>query len=466
VTNKASLSVEDAFERALGEILTRVFASASAAVPRSVAIGYSGGLDSSALLHLAHGIARSRSISLHAFHVHHGISPNADAWLAHCRDQCARMGVAFDARHVDLPQRDERGVEEAARMARYAALGELCRAHGVPVLLTAHHQDDQAETVLLQLLRGSGVAGMSGMESMNTAPGLLGDPDLLMARPLLGVTREALERFMQARGVDYVEDESNLDTRYARNALRQEVMPALGQYFPGFQQRLARSAGHAQSAQQVLNEVAAQDLAACMEGACIDVGRLRLLSAARIDNTLRYWFASRGVRMPATAWLDEMRTQLLQAKADAQVCVMHPDCTIRRYRDRIYLTPRADDVEGALQIPFRWDGEAQMEFAAFGGRLLFEAAEQGVDAAWLRQQSLLIHYRSGGERLKPAPNRPTRSLKHHYQALDIPAWERERLPLVSTKGGLLFASGVGMDCSHFGSAGGSLIRLRWETDNR
>lgn len=463
MTNKDIAATQSEFERALGEIRTRVSLSGSAA-PR-MAIAYSGGLDSAALLHLLHAYAQHHGLELFAFHVHHGLSLNADSWLAHCEQQCAALGVAFDARRVQIEKKEKSGIEEAARHSRYAALGEMCRTHDVPLLLTAHHQDDQAETVLLQLLRGSGVAGLSGMDSANHAADLLGDASLLMGRPLLQLARVDLAAYTTAHAIPFVEDESNLDPRYARNALRHQVMPALAQHFPGFQQRFARTAQHAQSAQRLLIELAAQDLALCLDGACLDVSKLRQFSADRIDNMLRYWFGLRSVRMPSTAWLNEMRTQLLEAKHDAQLCVTHADCHIRRHRDRVYITPKLDP-ETLEQEPlaFNWQGEAAIHFAEFGGALFFEAAEQGADATWLRSQDLTIQLRSGGERLKPAFNRPTKSLKYHYQACDVPAWERERLPLVFAGKQLLFAAGIGMDCHQLSSEAGPHIAFRWQFD--
>jgi tRNA(Ile)-lysidine synthase len=468
-------AVVEAFERALGEILTRVCVSTedrcapanheSQSPANALAIAYSGGLDSSALLYLAHRYAVERGIPLFAFHVHHGISPNADQWLAHCKDECARLGIVFDSRLIKLPANGKTGVEEAARLRRYAALGEMCRIHRVGLLLTAHHEDDQAETVLLQLLRGSGVAGLSGMDAVNTAPDLLGDDRLLMARPLLSVSRVALAHFVSRNGIAYVEDESNVDPRYARNALRHQVMPVLAQAFPGFQGRFVRTARHAQSAQRMLVELAAQDLAMCADGKCLDIDRLKKLSSDRIDNVLRYWFGSHGVRMPSTSWLSEMRTQLLDAKEDAQVCVTHADCEIRRHRNRVYLTPRLDDdPSDVMPITFRWQGEDEIHFPAYHGALVFEQAELGIDSEWLRQHDLQIHYRQGGERLKPALNRPTKSLKYHYQALNIPAWERERLPLVSHGEQLLFAAGIGMDCHCLASPSLGAIQLKWVPD--
>ncbi|CAL61462.1 putative tRNA(Ile)-lysidine synthase (tRNA(Ile)-lysidine synthetase) (tRNA(Ile)-2-lysyl-cytidine synthase) TilS [Herminiimonas arsenicoxydans] len=464
MTDKDIAATQSEFERALGEIRTRVSLSGSAA--QKIAIAYSGGLDSAALLYLLRAYATQHGLELFAFHVHHGLSLNADQWLAHCQQQCAGLGVAFDARRVQIANQDKSGVEEAARHSRYAALGEMCRAHDVPLLLTAHHQDDQAETVLLQLLRGSGVAGLSGMDSVNHAADLLGDATLLMGRPLLQLARADLEKIVTSNAIAFVEDESNLDPRYARNALRHQVMPTLAQHFPGFQQRFARTAQHAQSAQRLLIELAAQDLTVCLDGDCLDITKLRQFSTDRIDSMLRYWFGSRGVRMPSTSWLNEMRTQLLEAKHDAQLCVTHADCHIRRHRDRVYLTPKLDPASlEQAPLAFRWDGTTAMQFAEFGGTLFFEEAEQGVSAEWLRGQALTMQLRSGGERLKPAWNRPTKSLKYHYQAGDVPAWERERLPLVFAEKQLLFAAGIGMDCHSFSTQAGTHIQLRWQFDS-
>jgi tRNA(Ile)-lysidine synthase len=316
---------------------------------------------------------------------------------------------------------------------------------------------------LLQLLRGSGVAGLSGMETANTAPDLLGDPDLFMARPLLDVSRNELQQYAASHAIAYVDDESNADPRYARNALRRQAMPALAADFPGFQQRFARSAAHMQSAQRLLNELAAQDLAACLEGECLHIDRIRVLSGDRIDNLLRYWLGMQGARMPSASWLSEMRKQLLDAKDDAQLCVTHADGHIRRYRGQIYWTQKTEsDLDSIVPFDFSWNGETEIAFSAFRGVLHFIEEEQGIDAEWLRMQPLQLKYRQGGERLKPAFNRPTRSLKHHYQSLNIPPWERAQLPLVVANGFLLYAAGIGMDSHHVTSGAGKKIRLHWE----
>jgi tRNA(Ile)-lysidine synthase len=455
--------------------LATQFTESLAMLPRAasegVAIALSGGLDSSALLHLAHAWSRTatpvagEAPRLYAFHVHHGLSPNADAWLAHCERECAALGIVFAARRITLGDKSS-GTEAAARKQRYAALGGMCREHGVNLLLTAHHQDDQAETILLQLLRGSGPAGLSGMDTANRAPSLLGSADILLARPLLSASRTDLEAYAREHGIAHIEDESNADQRYARNALRHSVMPQLERAFPGYQDRFARSARHAQSAQRLLDELAADDVKACLAGegadAGLDITLLRTMSEDRCNNLLRHWFAQRNIRLPSTSWLAEMREQALTAREDANLRVTHPDCEVRRHRDRLYLAPRHEPLPDDDQH-FRWTGEASIAFPQFGGILHFELAAEGLDPDWLRQQLLSIGKRQGGERLKPAANRPTRDLKHHYQSLGVPAWQRERAAIVSIPGQLLYAAGIGMDCHKMTLGQASHIVFRWET---
>jgi len=462
-------SLHDGVARALAVVRAQFGTNGGPSPLPAIAVAYSGGLDSTVLLHLMRHYADEHQIALRAFHVHHGLSADADLWLGHCRNTCVALGIAFDERRVKLESDDGNSIEEAARDARYAALGAMCREHGVNLLLTAHHVDDQAETVLLQMLRGSGLAGMAGMDGANRAPGLLGSDAIVIARPLLGVLRSELENFARRHGIVNIEDESNTDPRFARNALRHRVMPAMEANFPGFQQRFARAAQHARAAQGLLVDLAQMDIARCrIDGlpAALEIAPMAQLSPGRADNLLRYWFSTLGLRMPSTAWLHEMRTQLLVAKADAQLCVTHPDCRVRRHRNRVFVTP-PDDGKSAEAAPqsFAWNGEASLPFSGFGGALYFDAAPVGVDAAWLRGRECRLHLRAGGERLKLAADRPTRSLKQHYQARDIPSWERETLPIVSSASILLFAAGLGMDCGHFGVARAPCVSLRWEFDD-
>ncbi|GGC92087.1 tRNA(Ile)-lysidine synthase [Undibacterium terreum] len=416
------------------------------------------------LLHLSQQFCAARHLKLFAFHVHHGISPNADGWLQHCEAQAAESGAIFDARKVSIDPHAKDGIEASARTERYRALGAMCAAHQVHLVLTAHHQDDQAETLLLQLLRGSGVAGLSGMDHCNRAPALLGNEALAIARPLLGVTRRALLEYSTSQAIRFVEDESNEDHKYARNALRLQVMPILAEISPGFTERLARSAQHAQSAHRMLQELAQQDCRQCGFGDGLDISKMQGFSDDRIDNLLRFWLSTLGVRMPTTARLAEMRKQLFSARADAMVTVTHDGVGIHRYENRIYAERGITDAQYAAPQSFQWTGEEVIHFPRFRGSLYFEPAEFGLDSPWLKQQNLTLRLREGGERIKLAPNRPTRDIKSHYQTLRIPFWQRQHLPFVAAGRELLFAAGVGLDAKFCAESGNDAIGLRWEAD--
>jgi tRNA(Ile)-lysidine synthase len=450
-----------AFERALGKFLARVCVSAPEIRP-AIAVAYSGGLDSSVLLHLVSRYAAAHDIPVHAFHIHHGLSPNADAWVAHCKAEAERCGVAFSSSRVSVDRNDKRGIEEAARVARYRALGELCRHFSVPLLLTAHHQDDQAETVLLQLMRGAGLPGLSGMAAFQSQNDLLG-PAVALGRPLLAIPRSALEESVSRFGLSHVGDESNSDIRFRRNALRNAVSPVIETHFPGFAPQVARAAAHAQAAQSLLHELAMIDLANCCadrhDGA-LDLSRLHSLSTERLDNLLRHWLYMHKVQLPSTSRLDEIRAQMLGAAGD-----MHPffdfgAVTLHRIGNRLELHPRlGSPPDDALAL--QWQGESEIVVPQWHGRLLFGRTDgPGLDPERLRSLPLTLARRSGQERLKIAANRPSKSLKSLFQESAIASWQRKWSPLVYLDNKLIFVAGLGMDVRHLTQDGG--LTLRWE----
>lgn len=468
-------AVEKEFERALEAILARVFHMEDAnkaglsSLPGSlenirIAIAYSGGLDSSALLHLAHRFAVETGCKLFAFHVHHGLNPNADDWLAHCENECQQLGVSFDCRKVKVDRKSSDGIEADARLKRYQALGEMCREHGVPLLLTAHHEDDQVETVLLQLMRGAGVAGLSGMEASGHSPELFGDNKLVLGRPLLSVSRSELESCLSSIGASHVDDDSNIDVKYTRNAIRHKLVPVLDELFPGFRKRLARTAQHAQSAQRLLEEVARNDIESCSSGKNdLNLEHMRLLDQDRIDNLLRYWLAENGVRMPSTAWLLQARQQLMEAREDAQIDLILDGHTIRRYRQTISLG-KSVELAGNQPHPFeiQWHGEKTFRLHQWHGTLHFEETETGFDIDWIQRRKLRIEPYRGNARLK-LPGRPTKTLKALCQDAGIPSWERHFLPLIFSGDDLVYAGGIGMGASCF-KKNGKCVQIRWERD--
>jgi tRNA(Ile)-lysidine synthase len=458
--NDAS-SLTQAFERALADIVARVGISGA---DGRIGVAFSGGLDSTVLLHLASRYARERHLTLTAFHVHHGLSPNADAWLAHCAQAAMACGVPLAHRQVDVSDDSGRGLEEAARMARYRALGEMCRETGCRLLLTAHHQDDQAETVLLQLMRGAGLPGLSGMAALQVRHELMGD-GVSLGRPLLDVARQQLEQARDMLALEHINDESNGDLRYRRNALRNTVAPLLEQHFPGFAARVARSAGHAQAAQSLLQDLAEIDLALCGAGSWSDplhVPPLKALTPRRADNLLRHWLYQNRVQLPSQSRLEEIRSQMLDAAHD-----MHPffdfgAMALRRIGSRLELHPRIG-TPPEDPVALRWQGEAGIAVPAWRGTLLFEAGDGlGVPRGALLRHPLMLHRRAGQERLKLAANRPSRSLKTLYQEAEIAPWRRLWSPLLYLNGELVFAAGLGMDVRHL--AMGESVALRWAPD--
>ncbi|WP_027793567.1 tRNA lysidine(34) synthetase TilS [Paraburkholderia acidipaludis] len=422
-----------------------------------IAIAYSGGLDSSVLLDAA--VRTAGAARCVALHVHHGLSPNADAWLLHGAAVAHALGVTFDARRVDVARDDAAGVEAAAREARYRALDEMCAVHGVNALWLAQHADDQAETVLLQLLRGAGLAGLAAMAPVR-AP-TMGVPRM---RPLLHLLRAQLEQYASARSLRWIDDESNADTRYARNALRHDVMPALSAHFPGFRDTLARTAAHAASAQRLLDDLAQIDLAAIAtgdDGRVLAHERLVALDDERALNVMRYWMRTLGLPAASSARLADALRQLREiardggGRGDHALRLDHAGWRLRGYRGTIFWErAREPDVPRVPHdaVELVWRGEEIWRLPQWRGTFVFARAEandpDAVPEALLAGRPLVVRERSGGERLRDAAAGVSRTLKHMFQARGIPAWERD-VPLLFSGETLLFVPHVGVNRAAF-----------------
>ncbi|MBC3880174.1 tRNA lysidine(34) synthetase TilS [Undibacterium sp. LX40W] len=452
----------DAFEhRAVAKLAGLLKDQVPLALKHGIAVAYSGGLDSTALLHLVSRFCADQQIPCFAFHVHHGLSRNADAWMQHCASECINIGVPFDFQRVQINLNGE-GLEAAARRERYQALGTLCTKHQIPLLLTAHHIDDQAETLLMQLLRGSGPRGLGGMDDFNFAPDLLHSASLMVARPLLHETRKHLEVFCAHYSLSHVNDESNEDLRFTRNAIRRQLMPQLEVLAPKFSQRLARSASHMRSANRMLDELADSDLRAALDEDALQLKHLVNLSTDRIDNLFRYWLSISKVQMPSTSKLSEMRKQLFSARADARIGIQHLDFTLSRYDEKIYLIRSAPNQDPDPVVNLLWMGEGEIEIPEFNGRLSFEEAEVGISPQQLYGKSLRVQRRVSGIRLRLGKNRPSRDMKSHFQTCRIPFWRRAQLPFLFMDERLLFVAEVGIDAYFLSEEPGPKIRISWK----
>ena len=394
------------------------------AQPR-VAVAFSGGLDSTVLAHaLVKG--RRRLASLRLLHVDHGLQAASADWAKHCAKQARRWRLALVVQRASIPNRKGESPEAAARDARYS-LFEQALEPG-EVLVTAQHQDDQAETLLLQLFRGAGVAGLAAMPPI--APFARGR----IARPLLGESRVDLERYAKRHRLEWIEDPSNLETRFARNFLRHEVLPVIRRKWPTVDASLARSARNMAEAQRLLSATARRDLALVMDGAGLNVAALRTLTAARRRNVLREFVAAARIAPPSSAQMMEIAGSLLAARADAQPEVRWPGCVMRRRGGRLELEVTSElpveiQFENALKS-WRWKTERQFVVNGAGDRLaLLDDPSGPIDLERL-PDVLHLRPRMGGEALRPDPRARTQSLKKLLQTARVSVDERARLPLL------------------------------------
>jgi tRNA(Ile)-lysidine synthase len=337
-------------------------------------VGLSGGVDSVVLLDILGRLARKLRFRFAALHVNHQLSPNAGRWESFCRRLCRARGIPFQSVKVGVRRGDS--LEAAARAARYAAFAR----QDCEYVVLAHHRDDQVETLLLQLLRGAGVKGLSAMPLLRIQDQ---DRDLMrIIRPLLDVTREEILEYARDRGLEWVEDESNQDMYFLRNFVRHEVLPVIARRFPAYRATLARAARHLAEAARVLDELASADAAGELADGTLSIAALRRLPPARGRNLLRYFLASRGVTMPGTERLDEALRQALTAKQDARVLVELGDFTIRRHAGRLHLV-RARGVPPAHYEKL-WRGEKKMALPELGGVLtLARATGSGISLSRL-----------------------------------------------------------------------------------
>lgn len=394
-------------------LAARVAACLDAALPEAVPlwVGFSGGRDSVVLLDLVCALLPGR---VRAIHVRHGLSPNADAWADFCAAFCRARAVPLTVEEVEVSHDAKEGLEAAARKARYQAfLGS-----GAAVLALAHHQRDQAETLLFHLCRGTGVAGAAAMPEARRMG------NLTLLRPLLSSSAADLAAYARARSLSWVEDESNAEERHTRNFLRRRILPELAARFPAIETTLARAAGHFADAQTLLQERAAEDDAA-LAGR---LSSLRSLSLPRQANWLRYRLHRHGWRAPETATLNEALRQLAHAidQANPRFEFGLAEGRLRLWQGRLRMTPHPAPPQTTECF---WNTRAPCSWS--GRRLRLEPCRgAGLDAALLSGKALILRPRQGGERLQTRPDGPRRTLKNLLREAGIPPWERPRLPLV------------------------------------
>jgi tRNA(Ile)-lysidine synthase len=412
-------------------------------------VALSGGRDSVALLDAAVASGVVPVDRIVALHVHHGLSKHADAWADYCIAFAARLGVACATKHVAVAGAERHGVESAARTARYEALRAAARECRVAVIALAHHQDDQAETLLLQLFRGAGAHGLAAMSHDRYADAIR------WLRPLLDVDRAAIDGYVAARGLAHVDDDSNASDRHRRNALRRRVVPAIEEVFEGYPATVARAARHQAEAARLADDLAAIDAGDALAGDTLEHAVLVALPPHRARNLLRWFLRQHGLRPPSTARLTAMLDQLATPRLDARIRIAHDGAVLGVHRGRIAIHADAPP-------PYRceWRGEPYLELPH--GRLAFVATlGTGLAAHAAGAGTLVVRPRSGGERLQPHADRPRRALKSWLHEAGMPSWQREAVPLLFDGDTLVAVPGIGVDVAFQARAGEPGWRLDW-----
>lgn len=419
-----------------------------------VCVALSGGVDSTALL-AALAAVRPKRLTLRAVHVNHGLHPDSVRWSEHCRSLAQSLAVPITILAAKVPRGRGISLEAAARDSRYALLARELAAG--EFLLSAHHEDDQLETVLLQLFRGAGLAGLAAMPEV--APFSAG----WLVRPLLSRSRQELEAWVRKSGLPWVEDETNADESLDRNYLRRRVLPLIRERWQGVGSAVCRSARHAAEGQRLLDGLARADVERASWGAELSVKTLRALQSDRRRNALRFWIGRTGLPMPDTRRLDQLAGPMIDARPDANPVVAWGATVVQRHTDLLSIRARVAtdsprvraDVRSERKIssatdvpqsiPWSWRACPKLDLPGACGKLELKPDRHGPIALDILPETVLVRWRQGGERLRPRRGGPRRALKSLLQEAHLALGERASLPLIYSGDRLLAAGSLWLD---------------------
>jgi tRNA(Ile)-lysidine synthase len=416
----------------------------------SLWVAYSGGLDSHLLLHTLTQLREQTSPTwqLRAVHIHHGLQKEADHWAQHCQHICQTLGIPCEIIRVKVRIASRESLEANARTARYQAIAQLLNSNDV--VLTGQHADDQAETVLLQLLRGAGVPGLAAMPQISRL-----EPGWLI-RPFLNYTRAELYDYAQKANLQWIEDASNADTRFDRNFIRHQIMPRLQQRWPSVNHILARVARHQAEADELIHTLAETDWRDCEQEGQLRLPALSALNPARQRHVLRFWIKQSGLPLPSSVQLEEILNQFLTAKADRQPLVSWPGAEVRRYHHQLFAikplppVPKASDTltwQLPESLPLPW-GELRAT----------EVAGQGL--ALTAGTRLQVRFRQGGETFRWQGHQ--RAVKKLLQAAELPPWQRAFIPLIYLENTLLALPQIGIADGFVARNGEKGWAIQWD----
>lgn len=409
----------------------------------NVWIACSGGVDSLVLLHACHQLVQENiKLNLHVIHINHGLSLHAEAWQTHVEKICRTWQIPFHAEKIKIERASGESLEDQARQARYAVFKSYIKENDL--LLTAHHQDDQAETLFLQLLRGAGVLGLAAIhEIMPFSIARLG-------RPLLTISRQDILTYAKQNNLQWVEDESNQNENFSRNFLRNTIFPQLENRWLQAKIKFAQSANYLQEANELLNELAASDLEKINESdkKILPITYLKTLTPARLNNLLRYWIKQNGFALPSQKVLAAIVDEVIHARVDAEPLVKWEQAEIRRYQDKLYLLEPLAEFDSSISLA--WDIAKPLTLPGNLGVLHAESSMQGVKIE--ASDQVEIRFRQGGEACYLPHRAGKHTLKKLFQEWQIPPWLRDRIPLLYINNQLAAVVGYAVAKAYFSNS--------------
>jgi len=417
-----------------------------------ILLGLSGGLDSCVLLHLLANMQTQLDFKLKAIHVHHGLSSSADDWLNFCKQKCKLLDIEFDAVKVKINEKGSLGIEGEARELRYEAIKK--KQKGVVAL--GHHQNDQAETLLLQLLRGSGLKGLAGMPEF--------DEERKFWRPMLNIKKDLIKKYAIENNIEYIEDESNEDINFDRNFIRKKVLPLIESRYPASIETISRSATNISEGHQINELLALDDSKNVMsdDGSHLLIENLNKLPNLRAINLIRWWLSFNDLLMPSKKNVEELFRQVKLIKKDTSLNLkISNDRSIRAFDDKLLIVSIMNDLPS---YHFKWAGQEEIELPNKSKLHFVKTKKGGLSLSKLGAKSLYIKSRTGGEKLKSFPDQPSRSLKYLFQKADIPHWERDQVPLVYANEQLVAVPNLGVQYEYQSKVGEVGYQIKWLRD--
>ena len=400
--------------------------------PVDVSVALSGGIDSLVILHALSELKLKLKLKLSAIHINHDLSKDADDWLAFCHKECKKLGVPFVSEKVNIKPNLSMGIEAAARKSRYQSL----EIHRKGILVLGHHQNDQAETLLLQLFRGSGLNGLAAMPSF--------DKERNIWRPLLKINRTVIKSYAEENNLNFIEDESNSNSKFDRNFLRNEILPLIQTRYPNIINTISRSSENIAEGLNLHKAIAKEDANLYFTGnkERLSLSMLKVLEKERVINLIRWWLDVNKQLMPSKKIINELYNQIKVVKKDSQINIhISSEMSVRAYNDFLWLVKITKEKNSYDLI---WKGEEIFQLPGSSKLLFKPTLGKGISLEKVGSSILRIQNRKGGERFKPKRDQPTRTLKYLLQKMNMPPWERAILPIIYSEDTLVAVPNYGI----------------------